>query len=118
MLQHVNSKLSSERVSPVKTLSRAECSGCDALHGRERHAGTAVRSGGARASGRTAAAPADGAVPARRSGRRAASLPPYRYFSAPAVRPATTCRWKMMYAASTGSIAITRPANRPDQSPL
>lgn len=41
-----------------------------------------------------------------------------RYLTAPAVRPATTCRWKMMYAASTGSIAITRPAKRPDQSPL
>ncbi|MDX6363689.1 MAG: hypothetical protein QOC85_2699 [Streptomyces sp.] len=40
------------------------------------------------------------------------------YFSAPAVRPCTTWRWKMMYAARTGSIAITRPANRPDQSPL
>ncbi len=43
---------------------------------------------------------------------------PPPYFSAPAVRPATTCRWKMMYAASTGSIAIVSPANRPDQSPL
>lgn len=40
------------------------------------------------------------------------------YFTAPAVSPATTWRWKMMYAASTGSIAITRPAKRPDQSPL
>ncbi len=40
------------------------------------------------------------------------------YFSAPAVRPATTCRWKTMYAASTGSIAITSPAKSPDQSPL
>lgn len=43
---------------------------------------------------------------------------PLPYLSAPAVRPATTCRWKMMYAASTGSIAIVSPANRPDQSPL
>lgn len=40
------------------------------------------------------------------------------YFIAPAVSPDTTCRWKMMYAASTGSIAITRPAKSPDQSPL
>ena len=41
-----------------------------------------------------------------------------RYFSAPAVSPCTTWRWKMMYAARTGSMAITRPAKRPDQSPL
>lgn len=47
--------------------------------------------------------------------RRPGPLP---YLSAPAVSPATTCRWKMMYAASTGSIAIVSPANRPDQSPL
>lgn len=40
------------------------------------------------------------------------------YFSAPAVSPATTCRWKTMYAARTGSIAITSPAKSPDQSPL
>lgn len=53
--------------------------------------------------------------PDRRLRRRPRLAP---YFSAPAVRPATTCRWKMMYAASTGSIAIVSPANRPDQSPL
>lgn len=40
------------------------------------------------------------------------------YFRAPAVSPCTTWRWKMMYAARTGSIAITRPAKSPDQSPL
>lgn len=50
--------------------------------------------------------------------RRTAGFRSAPYFSAPAVRPATTCRWKMMYAASTGSIAIVSPANRPDQSPL
>lgn len=43
---------------------------------------------------------------------------PAVYFSAPAVSPATTCRWKTMYAASTGSIAMVSPANSPDQSPL
>lgn len=58
---------------------------------------------------RTAGPPASEVAPAP-------GPPPY--FSAPAVRPATTCRWKMMYAASTGSIAIVSPANRPDQSPL
>lgn len=56
---------------------------------------------------RTAGPPASEAAPG-----------PPPYFSAPAVRPATTCRWKMMYAASTGSIAIVSPAKRPDQSPL
>ncbi|CAM5265775.1 hypothetical protein SCANM63S_05438 [Streptomyces canarius] len=40
------------------------------------------------------------------------------YLSAPAVSPCTTWRWKTMYAASTGSIAMTRPAKSPDQSPL
>jgi hypothetical protein len=53
-------------------------------------------------------------------GRRetAPVLRPRDYFNAPAVSPCTTCRWKTMYAASTGSIAITSPAKRPDQSPL
>ena len=40
------------------------------------------------------------------------------YFRAPAVSPWTTWRWKTMYAASTGSMAITSPAKSPDQSPL
>lgn len=53
-----------------------------------------------------------------RDGRSDKGGPPSGYFSAPAVSPATTCRWKTMYAARTGSIAITRPAKSPDQSPL
>ncbi len=42
---------------------------------------------------------------------------PGRYLIAPAVRPACTCRWKMKYTMSTGSIAIIMPAIRPPQSP-
>jgi hypothetical protein len=33
------------------------------------------------------------------------------YFRVPAVRPAWTWRWKERYTTSTGSIAITMPAN-------
>ncbi len=41
---------------------------------------------------------------------------PGPYFSAPAVRPAWTCRWKTAYTTSTGSIAIIIPAISAPQS--
>jgi len=93
-----------DRFSPVKTLNEVE---------------TQPPGIPRRVSGR-----ADGGRHTRRPKRRAGpvshvqAVDAVRYFSAPAVSPATTCRWKMMYAASTGSIAITRPAKSPDQSPL
>ena len=42
---------------------------------------------------------------------------PGDYFSTPAVRPAWTCFWNRMYTTSTGTSAITRPANNAVQSP-
>lgn len=61
--------------------------------------------------------PAERRLRGRPAGHRPGD-PGGRYFSAPAVSPCTTWRWKTMYAPSTGSMAITRPAKRPDQSPL
>ena len=43
---------------------------------------------------------------------------PAGYFEMPPVRPAWTWRWNAMYTTSTVSIAMVRPANKPEKSDL